>query len=106
MEGDDPSSSPFSFQKIESLLGLELADDIGEWVTDGVVPCQLVCKLHPQLMTAFHTPAEGKVRWCVPTPLHLTIERLYVINFTGTLQREEDSEYSQLYCSLSSAPGA
>ena len=55
--------SPLSLpQKIAELLGLELADDIGEWVTDGVVPCQLVKKLHPQLMATFHSPAQGKVK--------------------------------------------
>ena len=53
-------SSPLP-QQIENQLGLELADDIGEWVTDGVVPCRLVNKLHPQLMASFHTPPPGQV---------------------------------------------
>jgi hypothetical protein len=46
--------------KIEELLEIELSEDIGEWVTDGVVLCKLVNKLHPQLMHSFHSPAQGK----------------------------------------------
>ena len=53
-------------QKIEELLGLELAEDIGEWVADGVVLCKLVKKLHPQLMSSFHAPSQGKVRYHHP----------------------------------------
>jgi hypothetical protein len=47
-------------EKIETLLSVELAEDIGEWVADGVVPCQLVKKLHPQLMPTYHSPVPGK----------------------------------------------
>jgi len=52
-----------SLQQIESLLGVELSEDIGLWVSDGVVPCQVVKKLHPHLMATVHTPPEGQVRW-------------------------------------------
>ena len=48
-------------QKIEELLAIELSEDIGEWVADGVVLCRLVKKLHPQLMPSFHAPPQGKV---------------------------------------------
>ena len=48
-------------QKIEELLEIELSEDIGEWVADGVVLCKLVKKLHPQLMPSFHSPPLGKV---------------------------------------------
>ena len=63
-----PSLPPSATQKIEELLGVELADDIGEWVTDGVIPCQLVKKLHPQFMASYHSPAQGKV--CVEQHTH------------------------------------
>ncbi|CAI8049930.1 Leucine-rich repeat and calponin homology domain-containing protein 1 (Fragment) [Geodia barretti] len=47
-------------EKIEELLEIELSEDIGEWVADGVVLCKLVKKLHPQLMPSFHSPPLGK----------------------------------------------
>lgn len=52
-----------TLQQIESLLGVELSEDIGVWVSDGVVPCQVVKKLHPHLMATVHTPPEGQVCW-------------------------------------------
>ena len=48
-------------QSIESLMGVQLSDDIGEWVMDGVLVCQLVNHLHPGMITTIHTPAEGQV---------------------------------------------
>ena len=48
-------------QNIESLMGVQLSDDIGEWVMDGVLVCQLVNHLHPGIITTIHTPTEGQV---------------------------------------------
>lgn len=52
-----------TLQQIESLLSVELSEDIGVWVSDGVVPCQVVKKLHPHLMATVHMPPEGQVCW-------------------------------------------
>ena len=38
-------------QSIEPLMGVQLSDDIGEWVMDGVLVCQLVNHLHPGIIT-------------------------------------------------------
>ena len=46
---------------MEEILEMELGEDIGDWVTDGVVPCKLVKILHPPLMPTFHAPTQGKV---------------------------------------------
>ena len=35
-------------QSIESLTGVQLSDDIGKWVMDRVLVCQLVNHLHPE----------------------------------------------------------
>jgi len=32
-------------------MGVQLSDDIGEWVMDGVLVCQLVNHLHPGIIT-------------------------------------------------------
>ena len=40
-------------QSIESLMGVQLSDDIGEWVMDGVLVCQLVNHLHPESSPPF-----------------------------------------------------
>ncbi len=43
------------------MLGVELADDVGEWVSDGVLLCELVNKLHPGTITTINTPPVGQV---------------------------------------------
>ena len=35
------------YQSIESMMGVQLSDDIGDWIMDGVLVCQVVNKLHP-----------------------------------------------------------
>ena len=43
-------------------MGMQLPDDIGEWVCDGVVLCEVVNKLHPGLITKPITkPNPGEV---------------------------------------------
>ena len=42
-------------------MGVQLSDDIVEWVMDGVLVCQLVNHLHPGIITTIHTPTEGQV---------------------------------------------
>ena len=43
-------------------MGMQLPDDIGEWVCDGVVLCEVVNKLHPGLITKTITkPSPGEV---------------------------------------------
>ena len=46
---------------IESLMGVQLSDDIGQWVMDGVVVCQLVNHLHLGIIPTIHTPTEEQV---------------------------------------------
>ncbi|XP_064394638.1 leucine-rich repeat and calponin homology domain-containing protein 2-like isoform X2 [Halichondria panicea] len=45
---------------VEGVLGVELADDVGEWVSDGVLLCELVNKLHPGTITTINTPPVGQ----------------------------------------------
>jgi len=59
-----PNTNTLHPQSIESLMGVQLSDDIGEWVMDGVLVCQLVNHLHPGIITTIHTPTEGQV--CIP----------------------------------------
>ena len=54
-------------QAVEQLLGVELADDLGEWVSDGVILCELVNKLHPGTISTINTPPSGEV-CCVWLP--------------------------------------
>ena len=56
-----PAINTLHPQSIESLMGVQLSDHIGEWVMDGVLVCQLVNHLHPGIITTIHTPAEGQV---------------------------------------------
>ena len=48
-------------QTVESLVGVQLSDDIGEWVADGVVLCKVVNILHPGTIAIIHTPPPGQV---------------------------------------------
>ena len=48
-------------QGIETLMGVQLPADIGEWVCDGVVLCEVVNKLHPGLITNISRPSPGAV---------------------------------------------
>ncbi|XP_011403198.2 PREDICTED: leucine-rich repeat and calponin homology domain-containing protein 1-like [Amphimedon queenslandica] len=41
---------------IEELLGTKLADDLGESISDGVLLCHLVNKLHPSTISTIHEP--------------------------------------------------
>ena len=50
---------------------MELSEDIGEWVADGVVLCRLVKKLQPQLMPSFHAPSQGKVSHSIESVSHI-----------------------------------
>ena len=42
-------------------MGVELSDDLGEWVCDGVMLCQVVNKLHPGTIGIIHLPSQGQV---------------------------------------------
>ena len=43
-------------------MGVQLPDDIGEWVCDGVILCEVINKLHPGLITKnISRPAPGAV---------------------------------------------
>ena len=42
-------------------MGMTLTDDMGEWVSDGVILCQVVNKLHPGTIHSIHLPQEGQV---------------------------------------------
>ena len=42
-------------------MGVQLPDDIGEWVCDGVVLCEVVNKLHPGLISNISRPSSGAV---------------------------------------------
>lgn len=42
-------------------MGVQLPADIGEWVCDGVVLCEVVNKLHPGLITNISRPSPGAV---------------------------------------------
>ena len=48
-------------QAVENLLGVQLSDDIGEWVTDGVILCQIINKLHPDTVAHINEPPSGQV---------------------------------------------
>ena len=48
-------------QGIETLMGVQLPDDIGEWVCDGVVLCEVVNRLHPGLIPNINRPSSGVV---------------------------------------------
>ena len=49
------------YQSIESMMGVQLSDDIGDWIMDGVLVCQVVNKLHPGTINTIHTTTEGQV---------------------------------------------
>ena len=44
-------------------MGVQLPDDIGEWVCDGVVLCEVVNRLHPGLIPNISRPSSGAVSW-------------------------------------------
>ncbi len=46
---------------MEGLLGVELTEDVGEWVSDGVLLCELINKLHPGTISTINTPPSGQV---------------------------------------------
>lgn len=46
---------------MEGLLEVELADDVGEWVSDGVLLCELINKLHPGTISTINIPPPGQV---------------------------------------------
>lgn len=46
---------------MESLVGVQLSDDIGEWVMDGVILCKVVNTLHPGMIPTIHTSPSGQV---------------------------------------------
>lgn len=49
-------------QGVETLMGVQLPDDIGEWVCDGVILCEVINKLHPGLITKnISRPTPGAV---------------------------------------------
>ena len=50
-----------TLQGIETLMGVQLPDDIGEWVCDGVVLCEVVNRLHPGLIPNINRPSSGVV---------------------------------------------
>ena len=43
------------------MMGVQLSDDIGDWIMDGVMVCQVVNKLHPGTINTIHTTTEGQV---------------------------------------------
>ena len=49
------------YQSIESMMGVQLSDDIGDWIMDGVMVCQVINKLHPGTINTIHTTTEGQV---------------------------------------------
>ena len=59
-------------QSIEAMMGVQLSDDIGDWIMDGVLVCQVVNKLHPGTINTIHTTTEGQV---VYTPAFLSISQ-------------------------------
>ena len=46
---------------MEDLLGVSLADDLGESISDGVLLCKLVNMLHPNTIATIHIPRDGEV---------------------------------------------
>ena len=44
-------------------MGVQLSDDIGDWIMDGVLVCQVVNKLHPGTINTIHTTTEGQVAY-------------------------------------------
>ena len=46
---------------MEDLLGVSLADDLGESISDGVLLCKLVNTLHPNTIATIHIPRDGEV---------------------------------------------
>ena len=49
---------------MENLLGTDLPDDLGEWIMDGVILCQVVNRLHPGTISIIHSPPPGQVSKC------------------------------------------
>ena len=45
------------------MMGVQLSDDIGDWIMDGVLVCQVVNKLHPGTINTIHTTTEGQVAY-------------------------------------------
>lgn len=53
-------------------MGVELPADIGEWVCDGVILCEVINKLHPGLITKSITkPSPGEVCTAIQWQLHV-----------------------------------
>ena len=44
-------------------MDVQLSDDIGDWIMDGVLVCQVVNKLHPGTINTIHTTTEGQVAY-------------------------------------------
>ena len=60
-------------QSIESMMGVQLSDDIGDWIMDGVMVCQVVNKLHPGTINTIHTTTEGQVIIHLSNPQYTTV---------------------------------
>ena len=60
------------YQSIESMMGVQLSDDIGDWIMDGVMVCQVVNKLHPGTINTIHTTTEGQVVYLSNPQLYLS----------------------------------
>lgn len=46
---------------MESVLQTQIADDLGESISDGVLLCQLVNKLYPGTISTIHVPKGTEV---------------------------------------------
>jgi hypothetical protein len=47
--------------EMEALLNVELDDDMGKSISDGVLLCQLVNKLYPHTISNIHLPKNSEV---------------------------------------------
>ena len=56
---------------MEELLGTKLADDLGESISDGVMLCQLVNKLHPNTISTIHEPKGTEVKYFIYCTLYI-----------------------------------
>ena len=109
-------------QTIENLVGVELSDDIGQWVTDGVVLCQMVNKLHPGTISTIHTPQPGHVsrrarvkrvcmcaRICMCVHMYMCAEvqcMLIMVCFVDPFQCKEDHKHISFHQCLQEVESA
>jgi hypothetical protein len=84
--------------EMEALLNVELDDDMGKSISDGVLLCQLVNKLYPHTISNIHLPKNSE-------PLSAPKQTMNVAAFLAACKKLHVSETVVSLCNLSGSGG-